>query len=86
MTVGRDQVSDIVKDILTKIRNATVMGGLISFEFSGHNPYVASKAIQNMLIDRGYVVYVLLGGRGSRTETMYIDLNRRRSLKNKAED
>jgi hypothetical protein len=45
-------------------------------DFVGSIRYVASRAIQKVLIERGYVVVVLLGGREDPTERLYVDIAR----------
>lgn len=76
-------IAALIKPILVKIKSiiTTGKGGVPSFDFSSATPVVASKAIQQVLHEKGYVSYVVFSNDGK--ERMYIDLNRRWHVESK---
>lgn len=75
----KQEITDAVKAIMTKIRAASADNvQLVSFDFAGGSPMIVSRAIQQLLSDKGYIVVVVLGGKGPMTERMYVDLSRQR--------
>ena len=73
-----DDARTVVKAILTRIKDAVARRErLVRFDFMGPQ-YVVSRAIHQILTDKGYVSYILLGGREDLTDRLYIDLTRKR--------